>query len=115
VELDQAVSTHGVVHRIDMSKVFRRRELTRVVKRVAGNIVVSQQDLLHAAIKVVKRGASVSEGCMAAHASRRQFVSQKQRIASSTGVEAGIHMEDMISLEQWLLESKRHIKKRASS
>ena len=78
MNLDESMSSHRVVQRINFGEVCRCCKLPGVVQGVAGYVVLLQEILLQALWKVIKSGASVSKSCSSATPRRRQFVCQQE-------------------------------------
>jgi hypothetical protein len=78
MNLDESVSSHRIVQRVNFGKVCRCCKLAGVVQGVAGYVVLFQEILLHASRKVIKSGTSVSKSCSSATPRRWQFVCQQK-------------------------------------
>ena len=78
VNLDESVSSHWVVQRVDFGKVCRCCQFPGVVQGVAGYVVLLQEILLQALWKVIKSGASVSKSCSSATPRGWQFMGQQE-------------------------------------
>lgn len=98
VALDESMPAKWVVVGIDILEDLWRRDFTRVPEGMSGDVVLLQEVLFQSRRKVIECRPGVSIFSVPSCAFRWEFMGAEKRVACSTGIEARIYMEKIISL-----------------
>jgi hypothetical protein len=99
MNLDEAMSIHGIVSRVDIREEPWRGKLARMVQGVVDNVIFIQEFILQISVKIIECSSRISKCRISTIPWGWQLVRKQKRITSSTGIEARVNMKQVVTLD----------------